>query len=225
MSKYQSTKVVELGSCAFRQWRASHSHCQYLHGYQLKAKLWFGCNELDSKNWCVDFGGLNELKQHLKSLFDHTTTVAQDDPELETFKELDKKGLVQLRVFENGVGIERVAENVHEMANMFIKYHTDGRCWVDKVEVFEHEENSATYTDSSDNLEVIITDTQTEIEPSYEELSSATEVKVQPTVKSSKPKVVKDEDVPEPTKTKGLPDLPGNSTKTKGDWFGGTTWG
>ena len=122
MSKYQSTKVVELGSCAFRQWRATHSHCQYLHGYQLKAKLWFGCNELDSKNWCVDFGGLNELKQHLKSLFDHTTTVAQDDPELETFKELDKKGLVQLRVFENGVGIERVAENVHEMANMFIKY-------------------------------------------------------------------------------------------------------
>lgn len=31
MSMYQSTKVIELGSCAFRQWRAEHSHCKYIH--------------------------------------------------------------------------------------------------------------------------------------------------------------------------------------------------
>ena len=225
MSKYQSTKVVELGSCAFRQWRATHSHCQYLHGYQLKAKLWFGCNELDDKNWCVDFGSLNELKQHLKSLFDHTTTVAKDDPELETFKDLDNKGLIQLRVFENGVGIERVAEAVYTQANDFIKYHTKDRCWVDKVEVFEHEENSATYTNSSDNLEVIITDTQSELEPSYEELSTATQALEHINVTTSKPKVVEDKDVPKPVKKQGLSDLPGNNTKTKGNWFEGTTWG
>lgn len=213
MSKYQSTKVVELGSCAFRQWRATHSHCQYLHGYQLKAKLWFGCNELDEKNWCVDFGGLKELKQHLKELFDHTTTVALDDPELETFKELDKKGLVQLRVFENGVGIERVAEAVYTQANDFIKYHTNDRCWVEKVEVFEHEDNSATYSCCNN----------------ADELSTVTQPLEQTNVKTSKPKVVKDTAVPKSkpkTKpSKGLPDLPGNSTKTKGDWFGGTTWG
>ena len=225
MSKYQSTKVVELGSCAFRQWRASHSHCQYLHGYQLKAKLWFGCNELDEKNWCVDFGGLKELKQHIKELFDHTTTVALDDPELETFKELDKKGLVELRVFENGVGIERVAEAVYEQANDFIKYHTNDRCWVEKVEVFEHEDNSATYSNSADSLQVIVTDTQTEDEPSIEELSTATQALEQTNVKTSKPKVVKAADVPKKKPSGVLPDLPGNSTKTKGDWFGGTTWG
>ena len=224
MSKYQSTKVVELGSCAFRQWRATHSHCQYLHGYQLKAKLWFGCNELDEKNWCVDFGGLKELKQHLKELFDHTTTVAQDDPELETFKELDKKGLVQLRVFKDGVGIERVAEAVYEQANDFIKYHTKDRCWVEKVEVFEHEDNSATYSNSSDNLQVIMTDTQTTNEPSQEELSAALKATEHVDIKVSKPEVVKDENVPKKNQT-GLPDLPGNGTKTKGDWFGGTSWG
>ena len=126
--KYQSTKVIELGSCAFRQWRATHSHCQYLHGYQLKAKLWFGCNNLDDKNWCVDFCGLKELKQLLKHLFDHTTTVALDDPELETFRDLDRRGLIQLRVFTNGVGIEKVAEEVYEQANDFVKYHTKDRC-------------------------------------------------------------------------------------------------
>jgi 6-pyruvoyltetrahydropterin/6-carboxytetrahydropterin synthase len=222
MSKYQSTKLVELGSCAFRQWKATHSHCQYLHGYQLKAKLWFGCNKLDDKNWCVDFGGLKELKQHLKDTFDHTTTVAADDPELEVFKDLAGKGIIQLRVFENGVGIERVAEAVYKQANDFIKYFSKDRCWVDKVEVFEHEDNSATYTDSADSLEVIITDTQSEAEPTAEELSTATQTLEQADIKTSAPKTVKDEDVP---KKAILPDLPGSNTKTKGNWFKGTTWG
>ena len=108
MSKYQSTKVIELGSCAFRQWRATHSHCQYLHGYQLKAKLWFGCNELDDKNWCVDFGGFKKLKAYLKELFDHTTTVAADDPELATFEDLAEKGIIQLRVFADGVVLKKL---------------------------------------------------------------------------------------------------------------------
>lgn len=142
----QSTKLIELGSCAFRQWRAEHSHCKYLHGYQLKAKLWFGCDTLDDKNWCVDFGGLKDLKSQLRYMFDHTTTVALDDPELETFKELDSKGLVQLRILEDGVGIEKVAEYVFKAACSFVKEHSGGRCWVDRVEVFEHEDNSATYS-------------------------------------------------------------------------------
>jgi 6-pyruvoyltetrahydropterin/6-carboxytetrahydropterin synthase len=152
---YQSTKIIELGSCAFRQWRATHSHCRFLHGYQLKAKLWFGCSSLDDKNWCVDFGGLKELKAKLQHVFDHTTTVAADDPELATFEELDRKGIIQLRVLEKGAGIERVAEVVHSIANNYIKSLTNGRCWVDKVEVFEHEENSAVYDETSISLAAI----------------------------------------------------------------------
>ena len=68
---YQSTKIIELGSCAFRQWRATHSHCRFLHGYQLKAKLWFSGSSLDEKNWIVDFGGLKELKAKLQQVFDN----------------------------------------------------------------------------------------------------------------------------------------------------------
>ena len=218
---YQSTKVIELGSCAFRQWRADHSHCKYIHGYQLKAKLWFGCNRLDDKNWCVDFGGLKELKQHLQSLFDHTTTVALDDPELATFKELDKKGIIQLRVFEDGVGIEKVAQVVFDQASDFINYHSEGRCWVDKVEVFEHEDNSASYSEPCC------------FDEPEEELTTETQPLEQAEVKVTRT-VVKDEDVPKkeapkkeaPKNTKRkLRDLPGNGTKTKGNWFKGTTWG
>lgn len=146
MTAFQSTKVIELGSCAFRQWRAIDSHCRYIHGYQLKAKIWFGGSSLDDKNWIVDFGGLKALKFKLQETFDHTYTVAADDPELETFKMLDEKGIIQLRIFKNGVGIERCAEYVFNIAQDYIASITNNRCWVDKVEVFEHQDNSATYS-------------------------------------------------------------------------------
>ena len=142
---FQSAKVIELGSCAFRQWRAT-SHCRFLHGYQLKAKLWFGCTTLDNKGWVVDFGSLKDLKAELKSIYDHTTTVAADDPELETFKKLHDSGIIQLYIVRKGVGVERTAEYVFEIAQRHIDSLTNGRCWVDKVEVFEHDENSAVFS-------------------------------------------------------------------------------
>jgi 6-pyruvoyltetrahydropterin/6-carboxytetrahydropterin synthase len=149
MSKYQSTKVIELGSCAFRQWRADHSACRFVHGYQLKAKLWFGGESLDNKNWIVDFGGLKSLKEALQYQFDHTTCVAGDDPELDLFKEMERRGVIQLRIMPDGVGIERTAEYVWRVANDHVKQLTNGRCWCEKVEVFEHEDNSATYCENN----------------------------------------------------------------------------
>jgi 6-pyruvoyltetrahydropterin/6-carboxytetrahydropterin synthase len=142
---WQSTKIITLGSCAFRQWGANHSHCQYLHGYQLKAKFWFSGKELDNKNWMVDFGGLKPLKKILENQFDHTLCIAGNDPCLEQFKELEKLGACVLRIMPDGVGIERAAEWVYKTANDYIKLETKGRCWVDQVEVFEHEDNSALF--------------------------------------------------------------------------------
>lgn len=146
MSNFESTKVIELGSCAFRQWRATHSHCRFVHGYQLKAKFWFGCSELDNKNWAIDFGGLKELKAILQDTFDHTWCVAADDPCLPIIKQLEAAGAATLRIFENGVGIERAAEFCYKTANDFLKEKYGNRCWVNKVEVFEHQDNSATYS-------------------------------------------------------------------------------
>jgi len=48
----------------------------------------------------------------------------------------------------DGVGIEKFAEYCFKISNNFIKEQSEGRCWVDKVEVFEHENNSAIYTDN-----------------------------------------------------------------------------
>jgi len=143
---FQSTKVIELGSCAFRQWKADHSHCKFIHGYRLVAKFWFAASELDNKNWVVDFGGLKQLKEALEKQFDHTFCVAGDDPLLSYFKQLHDLGAVDLRVMQNGVGIERTAEWCYNTADKIIKEITNGRCCVEKVEVWEHEKNSAIYS-------------------------------------------------------------------------------
>lgn len=142
---YQSTKIIDLGSCAFRQWKADHSHCKFIHGYRLQAKFWFGCSTLDNKNWVVDFGGLKELKAALEKQFDHTLCIAADDPLLEEFKKLHEKGGCDLRIMPDGVGIERTAEWCFKIANEIIRSQTNNRCWVDQVEVWEHDKNSAIF--------------------------------------------------------------------------------
>jgi len=150
---YQSTKVLKLGSCAFRQPNAAHNRidagsnskrCSYIHGYLLTAKFWFNCSSLDDKNWCVDFGGLSELKNVLENQFDHTLTVSSSDPLLSYFQRLHDLGGCDLRIMD-GVGIEKTAEWCFYKADEIIKRVTDGRCWVEKVEVWEHAENSATF--------------------------------------------------------------------------------
>lgn len=197
--KFESTKIIELGSCAFRQWRASHSHCQFIHGYRLVSKFWFGCDTLDDKHWVVDFGGLDELKSLLHKQFDHTFCVSADDPELESFKQLHEKGICDLRIMDNGVGIERTAEFCLQLANNYIQHLTNGRCWVSKVEVWEHEKNSAIAEIINDVVTPEVTQPPVTVESA--------------TFNSARP------NVPQPVAV-------GNKTTTGwSNLFGGTSWG
>ena len=140
---FKSTKIIELGSCAFRQPTAK-SHCKFLHGYRLTAKFWFEADQLDENNWVVDFGGLKELKTILQDQFDHTTCISRLDPKLDEFKRLEQAGVCDLRIMD-GVGIEKFAEWCWSTANKHVMKITEDRCRCVKVEVFEHENNSAIY--------------------------------------------------------------------------------
>src|SRR4051794_39438235 len=98
---YRSTKTYDHNeglSCCFRQWGAVHSHCRLVHGYALAFRLVMATTDLDRHNWCFDFGDLKPVRAWLKSMFDHTMLVAQDDPELPQFEALARAGLVDLRV-------------------------------------------------------------------------------------------------------------------------------
>jgi 6-pyruvoyltetrahydropterin/6-carboxytetrahydropterin synthase len=78
-------------------------------------------------------------------MFDHTTVVAKDDPELESFKLLSDKKLIQLRIIDH-VGCEKFAEYVFNYIDKEINKETKGRVRVLKVETFEGgTNNSAIY--------------------------------------------------------------------------------
>lgn len=144
---YYSTKTyghnIGLSAC-FRQPHADHSHCRFLHGYSLQFKFVFGCNELDNKNWVVDFGGLKPLKAWLEDKFDHKVVLDEKDPHLNDFQFLEDKGLAQLTILD-GVGVEKFAYHAYNYANLLVKQMTGGRCWVESVECAEHGANSAIF--------------------------------------------------------------------------------
>ena len=141
-----STKKFSGYSTCFRQWRATHSHCQYLHGYALEFIVTFA-GELDERNWVMDFGAFknNSIKEHLSHMFDHTTVVAKDDPHLPVFQEMEKQGLLQLRIIEH-VGCEQFAEYVFwEIQNRITAGNSASRVRVHSVECKENSNNSAIY--------------------------------------------------------------------------------
>jgi 6-pyruvoyltetrahydropterin/6-carboxytetrahydropterin synthase len=147
MSKFQSTKKYghEVGiSACFRQWGAK-SHCAQLHGYALAFKFTFEADELDERNWVVDFGGLKPLKKALEDNFDHKTVVAKDDPLIDWFHEAAAHGILDLNVVEK-VGCEAFAELAFNLATEVLKEQGFApRCRVIEVEVSEHGSNSAVF--------------------------------------------------------------------------------
>ena len=142
---FRSTKLFDGYSTAFRQWKAKHSHCQYLHGYSLKFKVEF-IGDLDHMNYVIDFGCFkrNGIKEKLSEMFDHTTIISNDDPHLETFKKMDENGVIQLRILEH-VGCERFAEWVYNLINNQIVEETNGRVRVRNVESFEGGTNNSAF--------------------------------------------------------------------------------
>ena len=142
--KYISTKTYRhLGPVAYRQWRAD-SHCNKIHGYALSFHFEFECDELDARNWCVDYGSLAPLKGLLEDWFDHTLLVAQDDPQREALLELGRLGLAKITEVEK-TGCEGLADFIYQYVNdCFLKdYGYDDRVWCCKVEVRETDSNMA----------------------------------------------------------------------------------
>lgn len=161
---FQSTKIIDGFSTCFRQWGAEDTHCKFLHGYSIKFEVIFE-GSLDDRNWVVDFGFMKRslhkvfynnlyngkpLQTHLsldewfKKMFDHTVVIASDDPEVELFHSLSKKGVIQLRLLTD-VGCEKFAQLVYELLEDFVLRETNGRVKVVSVRCFEHEKNSAIF--------------------------------------------------------------------------------
>ncbi len=148
MATYRSTKTYghNIGlSCAFRQWKAD-SHCKYIHGYSVAVKFIFSSEELDVRNWVVDFGSLKSLKGWLEDTLDHKTLVAEDDPHYSWFQKAHELGIIDM-ISVPATGCEKFAEIIYEYAEQWlIDNGYSPRVKLESVEVMEHGANSAVYS-------------------------------------------------------------------------------
>ena len=154
MGKFQSSKVFDGFSTVFRQWKAETTHCRFVHGYGISFKVYFE-GDLDDRNWVWDFGGMKRAKTKIDGkspkewmdyMFDHTLVVAEDDPELKAFQQMDTAGVAQVRVIP-ATGAEKFAEYIYTKLNKFVDTETEGRVRVTKVKFMEHGKNAAYYSE------------------------------------------------------------------------------
>ena len=154
MGKFQSSKVFDGFSTVFRQHSAENTHCRFVHGYGISFKVYFE-GELDHRNWVWDFGGMKRAKTLIDGMqpkawmdhmFDHTLIVAENDPAINAFKQMDTAGVAQVRVIP-ATGAEKFAEFIFNKLNTFVFEETGGRVRVTKVKFMEHGKNAAHYVE------------------------------------------------------------------------------
>ena len=154
MGKFQSSKVFDGFSTVFRQWKAETTHCRFVHGYGISFKVYFE-GDLDERNWVWDFGGMKRAKTQIDGkspkewmdyMFDHTLIVAEDDPFIKAFQQMEEAGVAQVRIIP-ATGAEKFAEYIYNKLNKFVDTETEGRVRVTKVKFREHGKNAACYVE------------------------------------------------------------------------------
>lgn len=148
MSVFVTQKTFADFPCAHRQWR-HEGHCKFIHGYSRSFTLEFGCEHLTDEGFGVDFGGFKELKAWLADQFDHTCLINEDDPELELFRQMHDRQIINLRVLPN-VSMENTAKYVFDHVAPWIEKQTNGRAWLIGVECRENQKNSGIYKPALD---------------------------------------------------------------------------
>jgi 6-pyruvoyltetrahydropterin/6-carboxytetrahydropterin synthase len=140
-------------SCCFRQWRATHSHCQYLHGYEIGVEFLFESETLSDLNWLIDFALIKSLYNRIEELFDHKMIVAESDPFKEDLCALEGLGGVfqgsaaQVTLLPE-VGCERFAEHFFKMAKEWLVDLGASEVRLVLCEVSENSKNSAIYMEA-----------------------------------------------------------------------------
>lgn len=147
--RVKSTKKFKYLPCGHAQHfdteaDGSPGECASIHGYDREVEFTFA-GEVDSHGWIVPFGELKPVKNFLEFYFDHVTVLPADDPRLADIPpSLTQPGgiLGTLRVLPSGVSMEMSSLFIWEWVNHYIVSVTDHRCYVEKVQVFEHDRNS-----------------------------------------------------------------------------------
>jgi len=85
-------------------------------------------------------------KAWMDHMFDHTMIIAEDDPWIDAFRQMDEAKVSQVRIIP-ATGAEKFAEYIYNKLNEFVKTETDNRVRVIKVKFMEHGKNAAYYSE------------------------------------------------------------------------------
>lgn len=145
---FYSTKKMGPISTGHRQWR-DDGHCAQIHGYGRYVEFTFECLSLDGRQWVMDFGDLKDVKKWLEEQWDHRVLIASDDPQMELIMQAHSTNLMNVNIMDvsngYGPGIEGSCKFVYDHVNPMILKKTGGRVWVKRVQIWEHENNTAIY--------------------------------------------------------------------------------
>ena len=139
------TKIYSDIPFAHRQ-HLHDGHCSFIHGHNWSFVLTFSCRETDANGFVVDFGKLKFLKKWIKDNLDHACVFNRSDPM--------KKSIIEscpdaFKVFEvESCGCEGIAQALYPIFNNMVARETDGRVWIQSIEVVEDSKNSAKYCPS-----------------------------------------------------------------------------
>lgn len=144
-----STKKFKYLPCGHAQFfdkepDGSPGECASVHGYDREVELTFA-GDIDQMGWLVGFGELNDVKEFIEYYFDHVTVLPANDPRLNQITEemMAPGGLLgTIRILPAGVSMEMSSLFIWEHVNHYIVNLTNGRCYVKKVHVLEHDRNS-----------------------------------------------------------------------------------
>ena len=154
MSNFLSTKKFGPISTSHRNWAAATNpnrdsvKCSWCHGYSRYVEFTFE-GTLDRHQWVYDFGDCKFIKAWLEENWDHKTLVSALDPELPFLMEADVRNVLKLTIIPAkpgwGPGMEGSAKWIFDEINPQILAKTEGRVSIQKVQIWEHENNSAIY--------------------------------------------------------------------------------
>ena len=94
------TKKFEGLPFAHRQ-HSHDGHCAYIHGHSWTFQLTFASDFPDANGFVLDFGKMGVLKEFFAHQFDHTLVIAESDPQLPLFKQMNNDGLCRLIVVDS----------------------------------------------------------------------------------------------------------------------------
>lgn len=116
--------------------------CASLHGYARTVTMTV-TGQLCEYGWVIPFGAFKDIRKFLEYYFDHTSLFSASDHRQEAIQQATLSGITGTsRILPYGVSMEMSGLFVWEQVNPYILQQTDGRAWLEKIEMREHSKNA-----------------------------------------------------------------------------------